>query len=289
MNLIPQRWTRHAAMHAAASCAAILDRPAFPRPAFLRPALPRPALAPAALVLAALLPALAGCGAMHAQSQSDANRPSLKAARVALAEGEAATALQIAHGVLSMEPHDVAAMIAAGDADIALGNRRAAEKDYKQALAVQPDSVPAQIGLAKLTMRDDAKLAEAMFRHILANSPHDAAALTDLGVALDLQDRHKEAQAAYAQAIAVNGDLTSTRVDLALSLALSGDPVKAEGMLRDATEAGPVPAKVRADYALAEVMAGHSDQATDTLRADLSPDEAKASVEGMSALLPPAK
>jgi Flp pilus assembly protein TadD len=234
--------------------------------------------------------ALAGCGALRqSTTQSDTNRPSLRAARTALAEGEAATALGIAHGVLSMEPRDVPAMIAAGDADIALGNRRAAEQDYRGALAIEPGSVPAQLGLAKLKMRDDAKTAEALFRGILARSPHDAAVLTDLGVSLDLQDRHKEAQGFYAMALATNTDLTSTRVDLALSLALSGDPVRAEGMLRDAAESGPVPPKVRADYALAELMAGHADQAQTTLQADLSEDEAKASIDAMSALLPPKK
>ncbi len=226
---------------------------------------------------------------MHAPTQSDANRPSLKAARTALAEGEAATSLGIARGVLSMEPRDVAAMVTAGDADNALGNRRAAEKDYRSAIAIDPDSIPAQLGLAKLAMRDDAKQAEALFRRILTQSPRDAATLTDLGVSLDLQDRHKEAQAAYTAAIAANGDLTSTRVDLALSLALSGDAMKAEGMLRDAAEEGAVPPKVRADYALAQIMAGHADQARQTLRADLSDDEANASIAGLSALLPRTK
>jgi hypothetical protein len=57
-------------------------------------------------------------------------------------------------------------------------------------------------------------------------------------------------------------------------------------MLRDATEAGPVPAKVRADYAVAQVVAGQPEQAVETLQADLSVDEAKASVLAMSALAP---
>ena len=233
--------------------------------------------------------ALAGCSAFHSPTQSDANRPSLRAARSALAEGEASTAMGIARGVLAMEPRNVPAMIASGDANVALGNRRAAEADYRKAMSIEPGSVPAQLGLAKLAMRDDAHQAEALFRGVIARSPHDAAALTDLGVALDLQERHKEAQVAYTEALATNADLTSTRVDLALSLALDGNPLKAEGMLRDASEAGPVPPKVRADFALAELMAGHADQAQVTLEADLSADEARASVEGMSALLPKKK
>ena len=241
---------------------------------------------PFACLASALVLELAGCGAIpQSANQSVANRPSLIAARAALSEGEAATALGIARGVLSMEPHNLAATVAAGDADNALGNHRAAEADYRAALRIDPNSVPAQLGLGKLTMRDDAHGAELQFRQILTRAPRDAAVLTDLGVALDLQDRHREAQAVYAQAMATNADLTSTRVDLAVSLALSGEPAKAEGMLRDATEGGAVPPKVRADFALAEVLAGHSDQAQQTLQADYSVDEARASVEGMSAFL----
>ena len=251
-------------------------------------------VAPSAIPATCLVPAvglmLSACGAIpQSANQSAANRPSLLEARNALSEGESATALGIARGVLSMEPNNVAAMVSAGDADNALGNHRAAEADYRKALKNDPSYIPAQLGLAKLSMRDDAKAAEAQFRQILARSPHDPAVLTDLGVALDLQDRHREAQAYYGQAMATNADLTSTRVDMAVSLALSGDPLKAEGMLRDATEGGSVPPKVRADFALAEVLAGHSDQAQQTLQADLSADEARASIEGMSELLPSKK
>jgi Flp pilus assembly protein TadD len=244
---------------------------------------------------AALLAAacLAGCGAIagnlttaHGAATSEANRPSLLAARGALQEGEAGTALGIAHGVLVSDPNNVAALVAAGDADNQIGNRRTAEKEYRQAMKIDPSYVPARLGTGKLLMQDDIKGAEAQFRAVLVTSPHDAAALTDLGVTLDLQERHKEAQAAYTAAIAANPDLTSTRVDMGLSLALSGEPLKAEAMLRDATESGTVPPKVRADFAVAEVVAGHPEQAVETLEADITPDEAKASVEAMAALTP---
>jgi len=245
---------------------------------------------PAALIPALAL-ALSGCQTMlsatsTAQSQAAQTRPSMIAAKAALQEGEASTALGIARGVLSMEPHNVAALVAAGDADNAIGNHRAAEKDYRTALQVEPGNVPAQLGLAKIAMRDDAKAAEQQFRQILAHSPNNAAVLTDLGVSLDLQERHKEAQAVYAQAMAINNDMTSTRVDMAVSLALSGEPMKAEDMLHDATESGVMPPKVRADFALAQVLSGHAQEAQATLQADLSAEEAKSSVEGMEALMP---
>ena len=222
----------------------------------------------------------------NATATSEASRPSLKAARSALMDGQAETSLAIAHGVLVSDPNDIQALVAAGDSDVQLNNRRTAEKEYRRALAVNASYVPARLGLGKLKMRDDIKGAEAEFRTVLASNPHDAAALTDLGVTLDLQGRHKEAQADYTAAMLANPDLTSTRVDMGLSLALSGDPTRAEQLIREAVESGPVPAKIRADLAVAQVAEGRSDQAELTLQADLSADEAKASVAAMSDLAP---
>jgi Flp pilus assembly protein TadD len=242
------------------------------------------------LPVAALL-CLSGCGlhldtAREAATYSEANRPSLKAARGALADGEAQTALGIANGVLSAEPHNVAALVAAGDAQVALNNRVDAAKSYRDALAVQPGYLPARLGQAKMKLRDDVKGAEADFRAALASAPKSTAAMTDLGVALDLQERHKEAQALYNAALAINPDATAARIDLALSMALAGEAQKAEGMLADATQSGTVTPRVRADFAVAQVLAGHSAQAEATLQADLSADEAKASVAALAGLLP---
>ncbi len=146
--------------------------------------------------------------------------------------------------------------------------------------------MPARIGQGKLKLRNDIPGAEADFRAVLANDPHNTAALTDLGVALDMQERHKDAQALYNQALAINPDMTSARVNLALSMALAGDAPKAEDMLRDASQTSSVSPRIRADLALAQVLAGHPEQAEATLQADLSADEAHASVETMSALIP---
>lgn len=240
------------------------------------------------LIVATAALLLSGCANLRQQftQNNSADRPSLKAARAALSEGSAATALGIARGVLSVEPTNVAALVQQGDAQVAMDNRNDAEKSYRDALAIQPGYVPALIGVGKLKLRDDAKAAEADFRAITAANPHDSAALTDLGVSLDLQERHKEAQALYAAALALNPDLTSARVNLALSLALSGDALKAEGMLHDAAASGIASPRVRADYAVAEVLAGHADQAETTLTADMTLDDAKASVETIAALAP---
>jgi len=243
---------------------------------------------PRAAAFFAIAASLAGCGtALDRQpaTMPDVNQHSLQASRAALAEGEAETALGIAMAVLTAQPHNVGAMVSAGNAQLQLGERTAAKKSYEAAVAVNPRYVPARLGLAKLKMRDDIKAAEADFRAIVASDPRNPMALTDLAVVLDLQERHKEAQAIYAQVLQLNPDLTSAKVDLALSIALSGDPVRAEQMLRDASDSGSVPPKVRADYAVAQVLAGHTKEAEETLQQDLTPSEAHSSVEGMQALM----
>lgn len=238
---------------------------------------------------ACALAALAGC-ASHQPAQISGDRPSLKAARDALAEGSAGTSLAIARGVLSSVPNDVPALVQAGDAEVALQDHIAAEADFRHALALAPGDVHARLGLGKLQMQKDARAAEATFRTVLATAPHDAAVLTDLGVSLDLQGRHAEAQVFYSAAMTADPNRASARIDLALSLALSGQPERAEGMLRDATFTSGSTPRVRADFALAQVMAGHDDDAVETLRADLTPDETKAAIEGMQSLRPqPAK
>jgi len=239
------------------------------------------------LAILAAAAVLSGCGGALPVVNQDANGPhSLATARAALTEGQAETALGIATALLAENPRDFHAMVAAGDAQLALGERNAAAKSYAAALHESPNFIPAQIGAAKMRMRDDVRAAELAFRDILTRDPRNAAALTDLGVTLDLQGKHKAAQVAYAQALAQNADLTSARVDLALSLALSGEPERAEAMLRDASDSAPVPTKVRANYALAQVLAGRPQDAELTLRQDLPPEQAHNSVLAMQALLP---
>ena len=214
------------------------------------------------------------------------NGASIQAARDALSEGEAGTSLAIAKGVLSSQPGNVAALSQAGDAEVVLGDRLAADADYRQALARSPNDVRARLGQGKLQMRDDLRAAEATFRSVLANSPRDPLVLNDLGYVLDLQERHTEAQGYYQQAMTLDPSRISSRVNYALSLALSGQAARAEAMMRDIASSASVTPRVRADFALAQVMAGHDQEAVGTLGGDLTPAEIQAAVTGMAQLRP---
>jgi len=233
--------------------------------------------------------ALAGCVPRSDQGlNTSSDRSSLDSAKAALADGEAGTSLAIAHGILASQPNNVAALSQAGDAEMAMGDRLSAERDYKQAMAIAPHDVRARVGLAKLMLRDNLPGAEAAFRAILADSPHNPMVLNDLGYVLDLQERHAEAQNMYVDALASDPNRLSVRVNLALSLALSGQAPRAEQMLRDLAQTAGATSKVRLDLALAQVIAGHDSEAVQTMSTELSPDEAKQALLGMEELRPAA-
>jgi Flp pilus assembly protein TadD len=231
--------------------------------------------------------ALGGCVPRSDQGlNTSSDRSSLDSAKAALVDGEAGTSLAIAHGILASQPTNVAALAQAGDAEIAMGDRLSAERDYKQALSIAPHDVRARVGLAKLQLRDNLPAAEAAFRAILVDSPHNPIVLNDLGYVLDLQERHAEAQNLYVEALASDPNRLSVRVNLALSLALSGQAPRAEQMLRDLAQTAGATSKVRLDLALAQVIAGHDNEAAQTMSSELSPDDAKQALEGMAQLRP---
>jgi len=232
--------------------------------------------------------ALSGC-ASHEQGQITGDGPSMRTAHQALIDGQASTSLAIAHGVLDRQPDNIAALVQAGDAQMAMQDPMDAEQSYKRALAISPNDVRARLGLGKMQLPADPKAAERTFRAVVTANPRSAIALTDLGVSLDRQGRAAEAQAAYTQALAIDPNLFSAHVDLALSLALNGQAARAEQMLRDAAMSSSSTPRVRADLAVAQIAAGHGDQAVQTLSADLSAQDTKSSIDALAILQPPKK
>ena len=209
--------------------------------------------------LLSIVLSVAACG--HSVIRDAADGSSLQAAREALTEGSAGTALAIARGVLASQPNNVSAIVQAGDAEAALGDRLAASLSYRQALRVDPKNVQARLGQGKLLLRDNLREAETTFRSVFSDASQDPAVLNDLGYVLDLQDRHKEAQVYYEKSLVVDPDRLSTRVNWALSLALDGKGGQAEKILSDMAAGGSGSRKIRLDFAVAQVMAGHDEEA----------------------------
>ncbi|MGC8476315.1 MAG: tetratricopeptide repeat protein [Acetobacteraceae bacterium] len=233
----------------------------------------------AAAVLA--LAALGACAAQPGGLARTGARVGL--ARVALQSGNPSAALRLADKALARHPGDPAALLLRGEALSRLGQPGPARAAFAQVLGERPDSVPALVGLGRLRLVDAPDRAAVLFRHALAEAPGNTAALTDLGVALDLQGDHAAAQASYRLALAANPTLVPARVNLALSLAESGQGPAAVAMMAPMAGNAAAGPKLREDYAAILTMAGQSNRARAVLAGVMPPAEAAAALAAYAA------
>ena len=215
---------------------------------------------------------------------SDA-KPGLDIARVALASGALTTAEHVAAGVLAQSPDDVDALLIQSEALRQAGDVFGAESSVKQAYNLRPKNIHVLIELGKIQLGHDAETAETTFRRAVAVDGNDQAAMTDLGVSLDMQGKHRDAQTIYRGALSIGGgDQLATRVDLGLSLALTGDSQQALEQLRPAAAAPNVNSRVRQDLAAALTLAGDEKGAEVLLGHDMSQEQVASLISGYEAL-----
>jgi Flp pilus assembly protein TadD len=235
----------------------------------------RRALGPAVSVLVL---ALMGC-THPMQTGSNATPPgrlTLSVADAALAAGAPDMALRVADLILGDAPRDVPALVAKGDALYAMGHYDLARGAYRAAVAVDPAAVGALIGLGRTLVRTDPKAAEAAFLDAATLAPNNVTALSNLGLARDLQGRHDTAQEAYRQALAVAPDMADVKLNLGLSLALSGKTAAAIAQLHPLVgETGSTDVSPH-DLAAALTLAGDQIEANLVLRGDARPADPEA-------------
>lgn len=206
----------------------------------------------------------------------------LDVGEAALQSGNPGIALQSAEAVLARTPGDANALLLKGDALTALGRFDDAVDAYNGALKSDPGSVRGRIGLGRIRLASDPAAAEALFLEAENREPRNTTALTDLGIARDLQGRHADAQTAYRQALGINPDLRAAQVNLALSMAMTGDGPDAVRLIRPLAEAPDASRKLRHDYAAVLAMTGQRAEAERILSTDLSPAETRQAVDALS-------
>ena len=228
------------------------------------------------------LVALAAC-ATPVKQFSD-KPPSLKVGAAALAGGAPEAALSVARRQLAENPNDLASLLLEGQALTELGDLSHAEASFRHASRVS-SSVAATFGLGRvLLLKGDAPAAEAAFKQVLAKTPDEPRALTDLGIACDLQDHHNEAQKAYLSALKLAPELDAARVNLGLSMALAGNTAGAIEILQPLAANPNAPRRVRHDLATALALAGDHNGAERLLRPDLSADQMPMAMAGYQEL-----
>ena len=213
-------------------------------------------------------------------------KPSVHLADSALAGGAPAMALHVTDEMLAKDPGNADALVRRGDALIALGRSADAAASYGKAIEVEPRSSRALISLGRVRLSQDPAAAEILFTRVLQRTPNDAVALSNLGVARDMQGHHAAAQEAYRMALGAAPTSIAVQVNLGLSLALSGNAAGAVSVLKPLAADPDAAPRIRQDLALALAMNGQKDEAGSMLGRDLPPDQVRRALDGFAALRP---
>jgi Flp pilus assembly protein TadD len=212
--------------------------------------------------------------------------PGIDVADAALKGGSPEIAAQIAGNILATNPSNEDALLTKGEALTQLGQTGEAAATFSAALAVNPNSVGANIGLGRLRLSTDPSSAERLFLQALSREPRNDVALNDLGIARDLQGRHADAQMAYRQALGINPEMSAAQVNLALSLAMGGQSHDAVQLLRPLAERPGASQQTRHDLAAVLTMNGDRTAAAEILSKDLPPEQVQEALSAFASAQP---
>lgn len=207
------------------------------------------------LPVAALLAlSLGACSTVAPPKQE--GRISLRVADAAMAAGAPDLALRVSGMILEQEPGNLQAMIARADALYAMGQMSAARTAYRAAVAQDPKSAAAQLGLGRTLVRSNPAAAEEAFGAASLREPESAVILNNLGIARDMQGKHSAAQVAYRQALALAPEMLDVQVNLGLSLALAGRREESVALLQRLAQDPAATDLWKTNAAAAAVLAG---------------------------------
>lgn len=166
----------------------------------------------------------------------------LQLAQQSAAQGDSAEALSRYLRILATTPDDVAALIGAGNAALAVGDTNAAAGFFSRADVLDSHNGQVKAGLAGTMLANgNARAALRLFNDAVSLGVQPAEIAADRGLAYDLRGAPKRAQADYALALRLKPDSETTR-RLALSQAIAGDRVLALATLDPLLRKQDVPA-----------------------------------------------
>jgi tetratricopeptide (TPR) repeat protein len=150
--------------------------------------------------------ALSACGGPSASAQASTN---LAAGIAAQNAGNLVLAASYYNKVLATQPRNPYALFDLGTVEQAQANNAAAESDYRAALAILPGFSGAMFNLATLVAKSNPTEAEALYRQVLRQSPHDANAHLNLGFVLLSLHKTTEGNAQLHIAVTLSPGLKS--------------------------------------------------------------------------------
>jgi Flp pilus assembly protein TadD len=235
------------------------------------------------IALVLLLSLLAACTGRDGLQLGN-GQAGLNIARAALSSGSPNIAASVAENILAGNPRDLDALLIRGDALAATGRSTEAVASYEKALAINPGSVGAKVGLGRLHLGTNPAQAELLFLSVLEREPRNAVALNNLGIAHDLQGDHPSAQDAYRRALGADPTMRAAEVNLALSMALHGQAANAVQILAPLARKQEASRRLQHDFAAVLTMAGDKEAARKILSEDLTPEQIERALLGYEAL-----
>jgi Flp pilus assembly protein TadD len=137
--------------------------------------------------------------------------------------GDAPEALSRYLRILAVTPDDVAALIGAGRAALAVGDTNAAAGFFSRADTLDPKNGRVKAGLADTMLANgNARAALRLFNEAVSMGVPQAELAAERGLAFDLRGQPKRAQADYGLALQAGSNDEVTR-RLAISYAIAGD------------------------------------------------------------------
>jgi tetratricopeptide (TPR) repeat protein/tRNA A-37 threonylcarbamoyl transferase component Bud32 len=144
-------------------------------------------------------------------------------------------AMQIAARAVALDPMLADARVSRGLAALELGHMDEAERDFRAALELAPDSADAYNGLARVYQRRQRfDEAEAAYRAALARAPQARQLHDDLGALLVNRGRYEEAVALFERSIALAPDNIYGYSNLGAARVLQGRYTEAAAAFQDA-------------------------------------------------------
>jgi len=209
-----------------------------PRPAAAPPA-PPPAT-PSSLAARPVAPAVAAPAVL--QPGRAAQRPRVPAeiqdGYEALRRGDFPKAKRSYTAALANDPASLDALLGLATVEARVDNREAAAALYRRALEIDPRNASALAGLAGLSENARPEVLESRLLRDLAEQPGSAALQFMLGNLYAAQGRWGDAQAAYFEAHRLDPGSADIAYNLAVSLDHLGQGRTAAGFYRKALEAG---------------------------------------------------
>lgn len=200
----------------------------------------------------------------------------LQRGNMALNEGNTRVAQTHFTLALEKEPESVAAQLGLARVVLANGDRHSARALVGQVLKKEPDNVTALIVRGRI-LRDQGELeaAAADFSLALLRSPDDPLFLTELAITYDRNPKRiADAETLYRRVVELLPESPGARNNLGFNLLLQGRPADAAPILSSALSFDPKNARILGNLATAHLLRGDEDKALTLFRRSVG--EAKA-------------